>query len=879
MRLPYVTPSNARRKQQTMRFAGVNYGDGVADGELENSRNVTSERFPCLSPRGGRNTEGGYENATAVWYKDGLLVVDGSDLIYNGEVVGAVSPGKKQFATINTQVVIMPDKLVLDTKTSELRSMVAEYTIAAGTAVFNSDRITAHIGNYAEFIVGSGNVGGNDKLGKDNPTFMGDAPPFSKVYQSASINEATGAFEFGAALTGSDNTAENVEVGYAFIDSALGADGKKRFGRITKKTKFVHPGLQEGVTYHTWNRYKTVTNEMTTTNLLPATTYEKAVSTGFTHSVVSAIGLYRMPIFYTHASSGTLKLVFGNGVTIGNDGYFRITNGKTVAFNFDYASRTELTDVDIGAFYRENTTDPYAVMYIGLMDNNHINSYIKMYISSLDKDEPFTPGDTVKIDRLYCSREVKVDSNDQITGYAHSVNFGTTPGLDYVYTPTINYVNGPVTSKGALDTVLYSTEANKYPSNGLKGSYWYEYLGAYLAPCYYGYDYDLIASKDAANTDKTGFAALGFRVGDTIEVSGLPGEQDINNKYATIRDIRVTETDGVTNHSLVFDSNTFSSLTATSAVTIARKVPNLSVITMNQNRLWGAEGNTIFASALGDPTNFYTYNGLDTDSYSVAVASEGVFTGCCGFGNSVLFWKEDKLHKLMGAYPSQYTMYEYNVPGVKRGSENSLVNVNEVIYYHGREGVYRYSGGSPDLISKNFGLRRFQKAAAGAESDRYYISMQDLTSKEWGLWVYDILRSIWLQEDESQGVDFAYNEGKLYYISGDGGLMCVNPDNSSEVFEWSATTTRMDEVVHERKYYPKLNIRLDLPVGSTFVVEVSQDDGAFRQIGTFEGTTGKTVILPILLPRCDNFRIRMSGSGPVLIRSIVREYEVGSELF
>ena len=58
---------------------------------------------------------------------------------------------------------------------------------------------------------------------------------------------------------------------------------------------------------------------------------------------------------------------------------------------------------------------------------------------------------------------------------------------------------------------------------------------------------------------------------------------------------------------------------------------------------------------------------------------------------------------------------------MKKGSEKSLRNLNEVIYYHGREGVYRYSGGAPELISENFGLRRFQNASAGAEGYRYYL--------------------------------------------------------------------------------------------------------------------------------------------------------------
>ena len=54
-------------------------------------------------------------------------------------------------------------------------------------------------------------------------------------------------------------------------------------------------------------------------------------------------------------------------------------------------------------------------------------------------------------------------------------------------------------------------------------------------------------------------------------------------------------------------------------------MPDLDFICESENRLWGCsnETRTIYASALGDPTNFFSYQGLSTDSYAVAVGSEG----------------------------------------------------------------------------------------------------------------------------------------------------------------------------------------------------------------------------------------------------------------
>ena len=39
----------------------------------------------------------------------------------------------------------------------------------------------------------------------------------------------------------------------------------------------------------------------------------------------------------------------------------------------------------------------------------------------------------------------------------------------------------------------------------------------------------------------------------------------------------------------------------------------------------------------------------------------------------------------------------------------------------------------------------------------------------------------------------------------------------------------------------------------------------------------KTLQVPILPVRCDNFRIRLSGKGGCLVKSIIREFALGSE--
>ena len=317
--------------------------------------------------------------------------------------------------------------------------------------------------------------------------------------------------------------------------------------------------------------------------------------------------------------------------------------------------------------------------------------------------------------------------------------------------------------------------------------------------------------------------------------------------------------------------------TTTEDATLSWKYPTLSCVCESDNRIWGAEGNTIYASALGDPEHFFEYKGVSTDSYAVAVGTDGVFTACCPYSGSVLFWKEDRLHKVLGSYPAQYEVYTYQIPGVQKGCEKSLVNIGEVLYYQGKNGIYAFTGGTPELISEKFGLRRFHAGRAGTDGERYYISMQD-EAGTWGLYTFDPMRVLWLREDGTHAAEFTRVNGELRFLTAGGGIVATGQDGSQEgPIPWSATLCRMDETSHGRKGYSKLYLRADLSAGAFLKVEISTDGGPFRQVFLTHNQRARTMVVPILPQRCDNFRIRLSGTGGCIVRSLVREFSLGSE--
>lgn len=607
MKLPYFQSVNRKNKKQIINFGGLNYGQGASEGELSESLGLSSARFPCLSQRDGRKTAGSYEHASGLYARGKLCVVDGTDFLYDGKVVGQVLEGEKQFATINTKIVIFPDKAFYDTATGEFGSLEAEYIGYPGNVTFTADKITFPEKSYIEQIA-------------EDEGSITDVPASTEimVYTEVDFNRETGVLTL---TTGTEKTADT------------------------------------------------------------------------------------------------------------------LTEGDIIQYQCD-------------------TEKEYQT------------------VKSVFKD----------------------GSSCQLEFFLHEIVLHEYPLIDTFFNP-----------------------------------------------------------------------------GDAIEISGC-STYPANNGSHIIRSID--------KRTLVFDSNNFPETGVEGGnVTVARKVPALICICECDNRIWGAEGTTIYASALGDPKNFYVYDGLSTDSYAAAVGTEGAFTGCVPYSSTVLFWKENYVHKVLGSYPAQYEIYTYTVPGLQLGSEKSLSIINETLFYKGRGGVYAYTGGTPELISENFGTKRFFNAVAGTDGERYYISMQD-ENEHWGLYVYDTLRGIWLQEDETHAADFAQLDGVLYYLdAATGNVIMAGQDYSEEGrIYWSATLCPFNETIHGRKGYSRLYLRAELEAGSWLKVEISTDGMPYRQVYLTHNARARTLQIPILPTRCDDFKIRLSGKGTCLIKSLVREFTIGSEV-
>lgn len=112
MKLPRLASISAGRST-TDAFGGYNHNLRIGDGEWYDMKNMTSDFYPVMSPRGKRGTWRGAEDyIQGVVVNNGLCYVDG-DLFYlpNGEAVGmGLTAGKKQLVSMGAYVIILPDK-------------------------------------------------------------------------------------------------------------------------------------------------------------------------------------------------------------------------------------------------------------------------------------------------------------------------------------------------------------------------------------------------------------------------------------------------------------------------------------------------------------------------------------------------------------------------------------------------------------------------------------------------------------------------------------------------------------------------------------------------------------------------------------------------
>ncbi len=356
-----------------------------------------------------------------------------------------------------------------------------------------------------------------------------------------------------------------------------------------------------------------------------------------------------------------------------------------------------------------------------------------------------------------------------------------------------------------------------------------------------------------------------FKVGDAVTITCATMKQ--NNKTAIIREL-----DG---KKMRFYENTFETDSSSRQVTVARTIPDLDYICVNDNRVWGCKGDTICCCKLGDPTNWNVYDGLSTDAWSIETGTPGSFTGCISFMGYPIFFKEDRVFKVYGNRPSNFEVMSSATLGVLSGAAKTMAVAGETLYYLSRAGFVRYNGGYPSTVDAALNAK-YTGGAAGSDGKKYYVSAIKSDSTREFL-VYDPSTGLWHKEDTLAVKGFANVGNTVYAQTATANTIISGASLADEgFFDSSVTFADFDSVtVSKTKYsfaskYPvRLWLRYQCAERNVTEDNVTTDIAALTVKISYNGgnletaialpSSGKTAkYIPVPIRRCDRFSIKLS---------------------
>lgn len=412
-------------------------------------------------------------------------------------------------------------------------------------------------------------------------------------------------------------------------------------------------------------------------------------------------------------------------------------------------------------------------------------------------------------------------------------------------------------------------------------------------------------SMSAANVGKT------WRLYYTVGDSAIKAVRPEGSSYVTM-DISIITTEDAPVYTFTFDR----SVVEAGSVTVSRLVPDMDYVCVNENRLWGCKGDTIYASKLGDPLNFNVFDGLSTDSWAVDTGTPGDFTACFSYQGYPIFFKENCAFRVMGDTPSNFTLRKLEIPGVLRYSDRSLAAVGPSLYYLSNKGICSWDGGGyPSIISLPLGIdREWLEARAGTDGVRYYISLYELIKVSEAVsgaihqyssrdYCYDCRFGTWHRLDISRGNGatgtdpkpyisvcmscYAQKGDTLYFLDSDkNNLLILEGLPEADYwawegnnFDWTVTfadSTRAYKTAltgsEAKKGVLRLLIRCRL--AGTMKVWIAYDGGDFEEALTLGGEDGlgkTTRVVPLILRRCDFWQMKLTGTKEAVIYSIAVE--------
>jgi hypothetical protein len=144
MRYPVLKELPTTREMVDV-FRGYNHNLRISSGEFFNMKNMTSDYYPVLSPRGKRSVYARPASPQALIAKESLCYVDGADFVMGEKRIGMNlstehEDNPKQLVSMGAYVIILPDKKYINTAKPDDRGDIEATFVTTGDVTFTLSR-------------------------------------------------------------------------------------------------------------------------------------------------------------------------------------------------------------------------------------------------------------------------------------------------------------------------------------------------------------------------------------------------------------------------------------------------------------------------------------------------------------------------------------------------------------------------------------------------------------------------------------------------------------------------------------------------------------------------------------------------------------------
>ncbi len=374
---------------------------------------------------------------------------------------------------------------------------------------------------------------------------------------------------------------------------------------------------------------------------------------------------------------------------------------------------------------------------------------------------------------------------------------------------------------------------------------------------------------------------LGFGAGDCLRVINADDATPVPNGDYHIQSVwgRVATL-----------NTSFSSYT--SNVRFQRVVPTLERYCVSGNRVYGFAGQDVYISAEGSAMDWYGRSYDGTGSAVLHTDTEGGFTACIPWQGYVVFFKSDRVYKLLGGRSDTFSLQDGGGMGIPAHLADTLCEVNGELYYHGEGGVFRYRGQDSEHLCAT-GEKSVTGGCGGTDGLAYYLFLHR-QGEDPRLYVYSPERRVWYAEDGISVACMGRWKGCVRMQASDGYVWVSASDGRAgegytdeRLLYGELTSSASLETDHapdpEGFRLEAVYIRATSPAGGSLTVKASYGDGrtavdidpeAGDVLGVFAGGMRDRLLrLPVKSRLCDSVSLTLLMKGEWIIHSITREYE------